>query len=206
RREPFAPELALDRLFPVVPGWALVYGALYLFLIFLPVLTVRDEEHIRRTVFAYLSVWITSYLVFVAFPTIAPRPPEVVGAGFGAWALRGLYDADPPYNCFPSLHVAHSFVSALTCRRLHRGVGASALAAASLVALSTLFTKQHYLVDVAAGLGLALLASLGFLRTYPRERVPALDRRTAPLLALSLFALTLTAVGGLWVFYRWRVG
>ncbi|HYR30101.1 MAG TPA: hypothetical protein VEU30_16670, partial [Thermoanaerobaculia bacterium] len=50
---PRAPEIALDRLIPVQPVWSLIYGALYFFLIILPVLAVRQEEHIRRTVRAY---------------------------------------------------------------------------------------------------------------------------------------------------------
>jgi hypothetical protein len=45
--------------------------------------------------------------------------------------LRFLYSSDPPYNCFPSLHAAHSFVSALTCYRVHRGVGIAAVLGAS---------------------------------------------------------------------------
>ncbi|HLA89198.1 MAG TPA: hypothetical protein VJL28_02055 [Gemmatimonadaceae bacterium] len=47
-----APELALDRFLPLTPTWALVYGALYLFLIVLPVFVVQQEEMIRRTVWA----------------------------------------------------------------------------------------------------------------------------------------------------------
>src|SRR3954463_6988539 len=51
------PELPFDRLVPLQPTWALVYGPLYLFLILLPVFVVRQEEQIRRTVLAYLTVW-----------------------------------------------------------------------------------------------------------------------------------------------------
>src|SRR5262245_8514872 len=58
------PELALDRLVPLQPGWALVYGSLYLFLILLPVFVIRQKEQIRRTVFAYLMVWIVAYVCF----------------------------------------------------------------------------------------------------------------------------------------------
>jgi membrane-associated phospholipid phosphatase len=149
------PAVALDRALPLQPAWALVYGTLYLFLIVLPVFVVRQEEQIRRTVFAYLSIWITSYVIFLAYPTMAPRPSDVIGKGFAVWGLRFLYDADPPYNCFPSLHVAHSFVSALTCYRVHRRVGIAAMICASIVGLSTLFTKQHYILDVIAGILLA---------------------------------------------------
>ena len=116
------PALALDRILPLQPGWALVYGALYLFLIILPVFVVRQEGHIRRTVRAYVNVWSIAYVCFLVYPTSAPRPAVVIGEGF-VWGLRFLYSADPPYNCFPSLHVAHSFVSALTCFKVNRGVG-----------------------------------------------------------------------------------
>ena len=137
-----APELALDRLVHLVPGWALVYGSLYLFLIVLPVFVVRQEELIRRTVLAYLMVWIAAYVCFLAYPTVAPRPAGVIGQGFAVWGLRFLYSADPPYNCFPSIHVAHSFVSALACHRVHRGLGIVAAICASLVAVSTLYPSS----------------------------------------------------------------
>src|SRR3989442_76596 len=40
------PELALDRVVPLQPTWALVYGSLYLFVIMLPVFVVRQEVQI----------------------------------------------------------------------------------------------------------------------------------------------------------------
>jgi len=133
-----APELALDTLLPLVPAWALVYGALYAFLILLPVFVVQLHEVIRRTVWAYITVWSAAYACFLLYPTIAPRPDTVTGDGFAVWGLRFLYDADPPYNCFPSIHVAHSFVSALACRRVHRTLGLTAVVCASVVAIATL--------------------------------------------------------------------
>lgn len=190
------PEIALDRLIPLRPEWALVYGALYLFLIVLPVFSVRDEEHLRRTVAAYLLCWVTAYVVFMAWPTVASRPPVVEGDGFVVWALRALYSFDPPYNCFPSLHVAHSFVSALTIYRLHQRLGVVSLVAAALVALSTLFTKQHYVLDVIAGAGMALVGYWLFLRTYPHDQVPAMDRRMAvPLTVVAIAVVAITFLG-----------
>jgi len=196
------PALAFDRVIPLQPAWAMVYGSLYLFLIMLPVFVVRQDEQIRRTVWAYLAIWITAYVVFLAYPTMASRPAEVIGKGFAVWGLRFLYDADPPYNCFPSLHVAHSFVSALTCYRVHRGVGISAGICASLVGLSTLLTKQHYILDVLAGILLAWGAYAIFLRSYPRDDIPDLERRLAPVLALCIIGIVVLALAGFWVAYR----
>ncbi len=199
------PALAWDRALPVEPGWALVYGSLYLFLIVLPVFVVRQEDHIRRTVWAYLLVWITAYLCFLVYPTVAPRPASMMGGGFAAWGLRFLYSADPPTNCFPSLHVAHSFVSALACYPVHRRVGIVATGCALLVALSTLYAKQHYILDVVAGILLASVAYLVFLRGFPREEVPELDRRVAPVFAVGTMGIVVTALAGLWVVY-WMSG
>lgn len=196
------PELALDRLLPLTPVWALVYGALYAFLIVLPVFVIQQEELIRRTVWAYLSVWTVAYICFILYPTAAPRPDTVAGTGFAAWGLRFLYDADPPYNCFPSLHVAHSFVSGLACWRVHRTLGLIAISFAALVAISTLFTKQHYVADLLAGILLAFAAYAVFLRGYSRAKVPELDRRLAPVLALCVGGIVSLGVGCYWVLFR----
>ena len=196
-----APTTPLDRLIPLVPFWSLVYGALYLVLIIAPIFIVRDEELLRRTVWSYLTVWLTAYACFYMYPTYAPRPDSVPGSGFGAWGLRLLYSSDPPYNCFPSIHVAHSFVSAFACHRVHRRLGRLALGAAALVALSTLFTKQHYVLDVVAGIGMAVGVNAVLLRTYSRERVPALDRRIAPAFGVGISALVLLLLAGYYALY-----
>jgi membrane-associated phospholipid phosphatase len=196
------PEVAWDRLLPLQPAWAIVYGMLYLFLILLPIFVVRQEDHIRRTLRAYLFVWITAYVCFIAYPTMAPRPGNVAGQGFIVWGLRTLYSSDPPYNCFPSLHVAHSFVSALTCYRVHRGLGIATMLCASFVGLSTLLTKQHYILDVIAGIFLASLAYVLFLRNYSRGAIPDLDRRVAPMMAVLVIAIIGIMTAGYWVVYE----
>ncbi len=199
------PALSLDRLLPLEPAWAVVYGALYVWLIATPVLVVQQRELIRRTVWAYVTVWSVSYVCFLVYPTVAPRPDTVAGDEFAAWGLRVLYDADPPYNCFPSIHVAHSFVSALACHRVHRSLGRAAVVIASLVALSTLFTKQHYVADVIAGIALALAANAMFLRNYSRANISATDSRLAPALALCAAGVVAVGLACAWLVYRWTM-
>lgn len=197
-----APAMALDRLLPVVPAWALVYGALYAFLIALPVLVIQREDLIRRTVRAYLMVWSVAYLIFLVYPTVAPRPEAFAATGFAASGLRFLYDADPPYNCFPSIHVAHSFLSAFACRKVHRGLGQVAMACASLVALSTLFTKQHYVADLIAGIVLAWGAQWMFLRSPRPVGATDPEHQVAPALALGLGGVIALGVVGAWVAFH----
>ena len=195
-----APELALDRAIPLEPAWSMIYLSLFLAAL-LPVFVVHQQELIRRVIAAYLSVWLVAYIFFLVFPTRAPQHDDVTGDGFSALALRMIYEADVPYNCFPSLHVAQCFLAALTCYCVHRGVGLVSGLWASLVGLSTLYTKQHYVVDVIAGAFLAYAAYLVFLRGYSRDVIPEIERRLAPILALGAFGLYGLMVVGLWLLY-----
>ena len=195
------PELALDRAIPVAPAWTFVYLSLYVFIIILPVLVVRQRELFRRGMQGYLTVMLIAYAGFLLYPTVAPIPAEVPGNGFAAWSLRLIYDIDLPYNCFPSLHVAYSFVAAFTCYRVHRRVGIAAAAWAALISVSTLYTKQHYVVDVIVGVLLACVAQLLFIRGFPQDAVPETDRVRAPsraLIAVWICALMLIALWASW--------
>jgi membrane-associated phospholipid phosphatase len=193
-----APYTALDRVMTLQPAWMLVYGSMYVFVL-LPLLVVREPALFRQALKAYITVLVLAYVGFLAYPTISPRPAEVVAAGFGAWCLRLNYALDLRYNCFPSLHVAHSFVSALSAYRVHRGVGIAAVAWAALVGVSTVFTKQHYVVDAIAGALMGFLAYALFLRTFPRDRVPDRDRRRAPRRALLVVVIYCIFIAGIWL-------
>ncbi len=201
-RSIYVPAIALDRALPVQPAWMVVYGSLYVFIVLLPLLVVRQQELLRRAMQAFLAVMIVSYVGFLLFPTAAPRPAQALGDGFFAWSLRLAYSLDTPYNCFPSLHVAFSFVSALTCYRVHRRLGAAAALWAALIGVSTLYTKQHYVADVIAGALAACVAYVLFLRPYPREAVAERDRRLAPFRALAVVGIFAITIAGFWVAYR----
>ena len=196
------PELPLDRVIPLVPGWMLVYGSLYVFVIILPLLVVRERGLIRRAMQGYLLVMSVSYVGFLLYPTSAPRPDAVIGDDFAAWTLRLAYSLDPPYNCFPSLHVAYAFVSALACYRVHRGVGVAAVVWATLISISTVFTKQHYVADVIAGAAAAGVAYAVFLRQYSLDPAAGHDRERAPRRAAIAVAIFLLMVAGFWTTYR----
>jgi membrane-associated phospholipid phosphatase len=196
------PEVPLDRAVRLEPAWMLVYGSLYVFVFVLPVMVVRQRELFQRAMRGYLTVMLVAYAGFFLYPTAAPRPDVVPGEGFAAWSLRLAYSIDPPYGCFPSLHVAYAFVSALTCYRVHAGVGWIAAGWATLIAVSTLYTKQHYVVDVIAGAAIAFVAYAVFIRTYPRAAVPEADRVRAPRRALVVVGLFGASIVGFWLAYR----
>jgi membrane-associated phospholipid phosphatase len=91
----------------------------------------------------------------------------------------------------------------LTCHRVHRGVGIVAAFSASLIGISTLYTKQHYILDVVAGILLACVAFIVFFRKYSRQEIPALDRRLAQVVALGTIGFVGLVFAGFWVAYQW---
>lgn len=199
-RRLYAPETTLDRMMTLDPAWSIVYLSLFGAAI-LPVFVLHQQELIRRTVLAFIMAWVTAYAVFLAFPTVGPRTDHVTGPGFNNWVLREIYASDHRYNCFPSLHVAQCFLAAFAAWCVHRGVGAAAFLWAFAVGLSTVYTKQHYVVDVAGGMALAGLGYLVFLRPYPRAAIPENERRLAPTLALCAAATYGAIVLALWLAY-----
>ncbi len=182
-----SPALALDLALPLVPEWSVVYGSLFCAAL-LPVFIVHQQELVRRVINAYLTAWLVAFAIFLLYPTRAPPHPAVTSDDFSSLALRLIYGSDMPYNCFPSLHVAQCYLAAFAASRLHRGVAVVAFAWATLVALSTLFTKQHYVVDVIAGTLLAYASYWIHLRAYPLTATPESERRLTPILAAGAFA------------------
>jgi membrane-associated phospholipid phosphatase len=194
------PATALDDLFPLSPPWAVVYASLLLAAL-LPAFVLHDTELFRRTVIAYIIAWLVAYAFFLGWPTVCPRPAKVQGGGFPEWFLRNVYGTDHRYNCFASLHVAQCFIAALACRFVHRRLGDLLLVWATLVALSTLFTKQHYVADAICGtlLGVASV-SIAFLGYDPRV-IPQHVRALAPKLGSAAFAIYGLLVAALIVAY-----
>jgi membrane-associated phospholipid phosphatase len=163
-----APAIALDHAVSLQPEWIGVYMSHYVFVL-LPVFVVGDREFFRRVMRAYLMAFIIGYIGFLVYPTVSPRPVAVPGDGLAAWCLRLNYSLDTPYNCFPSLHVAVSVLAALACYRVHARLGMAAGVWAALIGVSTLYTKQHYAIDVIAGALLGYVAYVVMLRDYKAE-------------------------------------
>ena len=162
-RETRTVEIELDERIPFQSAWVLPYIFVYVFIL-LPAPVVQHRGYFRAVARAYLGTMAAGFLVFAFFPVRYPRP-ELGGRidGFLTWGVGLNYALDYPNNCFPSLHIAIAYLAAFACWRITRPVGAIGLAIATAIALSTLFIKQHYVLDIVAGLALAAATYAWFI-------------------------------------------
>ena len=148
-------ETRLDAYIPFVPEFVLAYYLYYPWLL-LPLLVLKEREPYFRALLAFLIMQIVAGVTFVAFPSYMVRP-EVIPPGMAGDLVRAIYRTDMGWNVFPSLHVAHSVLVALLFFKHARSAFAviSVAVGSALISASTVLIKQHWIVDVPAGIALA---------------------------------------------------
>ena len=144
---------SVDRMIPFAPGAVYLYESLLLLMPIAPWLMTSRAE-LGRYTGGLTLISLVGFIVFVVYPTASPRPASVQGAN----ALYAtLVRIDNDLNAFPSLHAAFAVFHGACCHALFRRAGVPRgvpwliwVWVAGIVA-STLLTKQHVVIDVAAG-------------------------------------------------------
>lgn len=150
----------LDRRIPFAPAWVSVYVLSFPFWAVSYILAARENscQDWFRFVFADMASRLVCGLIFLLYPTTNLRP-AITGDGFWDWAMGVIYALDPPLDLFPSIHCLVSLMCYLgirRCGRIATWYRQGTLLFAVLIFASTQFTKQHYLVDIAGGIAVAL--------------------------------------------------
>src|SRR5215813_5793423 len=141
---------AIDEKISFLDWTVWVYNSQFFFLI-INIYLMRKAQNFSRTFYAMALVSLFSFCIFAIFPTTLPRE-FVTGTGLTAKAFQWLYTIDSSSNCFPSLHVALAWISAIGVLNERKIFGALVCLWAVMITLSTMTTKQHYFIDVIAGL------------------------------------------------------
>jgi membrane-associated phospholipid phosphatase len=170
-----------DQAIPFVPG-AVVFYVMFYPLLATPLLLSRSANALYRISIGQAVMNTIAYVVFLLFPTRIDRPPAAPDESASHFVLDLLFQADHPYNTFPSLHVGQMCILALFFiryspdwflgspetslqkNRLSTIVIVFHAVATLLVAASTVLIKQHYLADVVAGAFIAWSMSTLFFQ------------------------------------------
>lgn len=132
-----------------------IFEYLYVLSYFVGVLlyfTIRDEERLRRLLRAFGLSLAVAYATYLLYPVYFERPHLDV-TSLHTWLLSIEY-MDKPYNHFPSLHVTLSWL-AVHASQVSRRQRLLLSLIATGISISTIFVKQHYIVDVVYGYALA---------------------------------------------------
>lgn len=149
----------------------------YLFLTVLYFIFINKDkaEYYRFSLNLMLGMTIFIF-VSLLYPNIQHLRPLVMPRdNIFTDAVRILYKVDTPTNILPSIHVYHSIACYIAIAdakvlRKNRFIQMGAFILMVLVVLSTMFLKQHSIIDVSMG---TTLSVLGYLLFYQQAEVTA---------------------------------
>lgn len=150
----------MDKLVPFNKYFILPYVSWYIFIaVFSAILCIVDRERYLKLLITLNIGMITCYIIYYFYPTYVPRP-MITETDFFSNLVLSLYEADNPYNCFPSIHVLNSALIAFyvyESEKIRKWIKAICIGISVSIILSTMFIKQHYFADVFASILLACI-------------------------------------------------
>lgn len=145
------PKLSID-IFPIWPIWVLPYVLCYiLWFAGMAWIILKAEDRLFRSFLAAcLLTFSMGATTFIFFPTYV-RPATVEGNDIFAVILRMIHETWGRYDAFPSGHIYITTLLTLFFSRWYPRWKHLWIAILTIVSLSTLFTGQHYILDVLGG-------------------------------------------------------
>lgn len=143
-------KLRVDEWIPYWPSWVWIYSCIYYPLILYLNFVLESSRQFTHVAMSYMLLLGLQMAFFVLFPVATPEHWRAINRRhtLSERFLAFVQRFDARSNSFPSMHTS---VAMLTALHLVPHLGALAFAFPVLIALSCLFTKQHYVIDLPAG-------------------------------------------------------
>jgi membrane-associated phospholipid phosphatase len=145
------PKLSID-IFPIWSVWVLPYVLCYVlwFSSMAWIILKTEDRLVRSFLAACILTFSMGAITFIFFPTYV-RPAAIEGNDIFAVVLRMIHETWGRYDAFPSGHVYITTLLALFFGRWYPRQKFLWVSILTIVSLSTLFTGQHYILDVLGG-------------------------------------------------------
>lgn len=167
----WSTQLSVDARIPFCEWFVIPYCLWYPLLVAVGLyLLLRDRPAFRRYMAFLALTFFTSELIWLLVPNGQDLRPAVMPRDNALTALvAALYCIDTNTNVFPSVHVVGAIGAFLAVRdsstlRRRKALCHGTAVLAALICLSTVFIKQHAVLDVLGGLALSLLAAVPVYR------------------------------------------
>lgn len=150
-------HLPVELSIPLIPGAVVIYMSIYVLFLAGPFI-VRERREFAGLIRALALATLIGGAGFLLVPSRAAfAPPGDLGIWAGLFHFADRLNLD--YNMVPSLHVAFSVCCIAAFARYVAPPGRALLWMwGAAIALSTLLTHQHHVVDVITGWGVGLAA------------------------------------------------
>lgn len=159
----------LDRSLPTMPSFIWLY-ALYYLLVFLPMFAVRRVRELVEVLTAYFVVTVVAWGIYILWP-VRMEYPHLLCAGVSCEVLMRLWMMDMGVNVMPSQHAAHSVLAAAIFVSYRSRAWPLMVAGATAVSVAAVLTRQHFVLDIPAGILLGIVGWLavrwGFGKVWP---------------------------------------
>jgi len=167
-------ESPLDEMVPFCEFFVIPYFFWFAYLVGMYVYSIFfDTETFKNYTYFIMITYTTTLVIYLLFPTMQElRPPVFERDNLFTDIMRNFYQFDTNTNVCPSIHVIGSV--AVSCAAWNsklfstRGWRIAFTVMTALIVLSTVFLKQHSVVDIPPAL---LICALAYPLVYdPRFR------------------------------------
>ncbi|TQS71238.1 phosphoesterase [Ornithinibacillus gellani] len=152
----------IDDRIPLLPIFAVPYLFWYVYILgYLVYFWWKDLKVYKHTLITIVIGEVICFTCYYFFQSTVVRP-ALQGDGIFVSMVQFIYNHDEPFNCFPSIHVLTTYAIMLASvhikdkHMLHAGF---VQLMGTLIILSTVFTKQHVVVDAVASI---LIVSMSY--------------------------------------------
>ena len=163
---PYYINYSLDKQIPFVPHFIYIYNLFYPFIfIAFYFLFKKDENNYYQGIIAGIIGFLFCDLIYLYYPTIMLRPPIPTNLDFlTELVVKITYLVDEPaLNCFPSIHCLFCFqiiFSYIKSTKINTKNKILAIITSSLIIISTVLVKQHYVFDISSAFLICIIANI----------------------------------------------
>lgn len=161
----------IDSKIPFIEEFVLAYyfWFAYMAIGFLYLGFSSKKDFYRLELFLSLGMTI-SFIIFIIYPNSQFPRPIVPGRDVFSWLVNFIYNHDGTNNVFPSIHVCNSIgvhIALVNCYKLRDKFLIKSLSfiVTLLICASTVFIKQHSIIDFVGGVILATIIYICIYQT-----------------------------------------
>lgn len=162
--EYWASNLPIDNFVPFIPFFVVFYVSWYVYMIGAIIyLLLKDEDEYKKFMFFMIIGYSVSLIIFFIFPNGQDLRPSIESMGNDIFSnlIKKLYQADTHTNVLPSMHVTGcigvtiAVIRSKSIPKVWMKLGITVWG--SIIAISTIFIKQHSVLDGIASVVLCFI-------------------------------------------------